>query len=76
MTAGIEAAANAVLDALRLGNPYNRWLLIFDNADQPEGIRHYFPGGPGRRPITSRNHRWQGTVAAVPVDVFTRTESR
>jgi hypothetical protein len=47
MTAGIEAAANAVLDALRLGNPYNRWLLIFDNADQPEGIRQYFSGRPG-----------------------------
>ncbi|MBV9445570.1 MAG: tetratricopeptide repeat protein [Streptosporangiaceae bacterium] len=76
MTAGIEAAARTVLDALRLGNPYNRWLLIFDNADQPEDIRQYFPGGPGDVLITSRNHRWQGTVATVPVDVFTRAESK
>ena len=73
---GIEAATRAVLDALRRGEPYARWLLIFDNADQPEDLRQYFPGGPGDVLITSRNHRWQSSVATVPVDVFTREESR
>ena len=34
--AGIETSATAVLDALRRGQPYRRWLLVFDNADQPE----------------------------------------
>jgi len=27
---GVEDAANAVLDALRRGEPYQRWLLIFE----------------------------------------------
>jgi tetratricopeptide (TPR) repeat protein len=73
---GIEAATRAALDALRRGEPYSRWLLIFDNADQPEDLRQYFPGGPGDVLITSRNHRWQSSVATVPVDVFTREESK
>jgi hypothetical protein len=33
-SAGIEGAEAAVLDALRKGEPYQRWLLIFDNAEQ------------------------------------------
>jgi hypothetical protein len=72
---GIEDAANAVLDALRRGDPYDRWLLIFDNADQPEDINEVIPRGPGHVLITSRNHRWQGVVDTVPVDVFSREES-
>jgi tetratricopeptide (TPR) repeat protein len=73
--AGIEAAAAAVLDALRRGEPYSRWLLIFDNADQPEEINSIIPRGPGDVLITSRNHRWEAVVDTVPVDVFTRGES-
>jgi tetratricopeptide (TPR) repeat protein len=73
---GIEAAAKAVLDALRRGEPYGRWLLIYDNADQPEDLGPYLPqGGPGDVLITSRNHRWQAVVDTVPLDVFTREES-
>jgi len=72
---GIEDAANAVLDALRRGEPYHRWLLIFDNADQPEDLQDILPHGPGHVIITSRNHRWAGVVDTVAVDVFTRRES-
>ena len=73
---GIEAATQAALDALRRGDPYRRWLLIFDNADQPEEIMDLIPrGGPGDVLITSRNHRWQAVAATVPMDVFTRAES-
>jgi hypothetical protein len=72
---GIEGAAAAVLDALRLGEPYSRWLLIFDNADQPEDLVDLIPFGPGDVLITSRNHRWQSKVDTVPVDVFDRAES-
>ena len=72
---GIEDAAGAVLDALRRGEPYSRWLLVFDNADEPEDINDFIPRGSGHVLITSRNQRWQGVVDAVEVDVFSRTES-
>ena len=73
--AGIEDAATAVLDALRRGRPYKRWLLIFDNADEPEEMRDIIPAGPGHVLITSRNQRWDAVVDTVPVNVFSRAES-
>jgi tetratricopeptide (TPR) repeat protein len=72
---GIDDAATAVLDSLRRGDPYNRWLLIFDNADQPEDINDIIPRGPGHVLITSRNHRWEAVVDTVFVNVFNRAES-
>ena len=50
-----------VLDKLRLGEPYHKWLLIFDNADQPEDISDIIPHGPGHVLITSRNNRWMAS---------------
>jgi tetratricopeptide (TPR) repeat protein len=73
--AGIETTATIVLNALRRGEPYRHWLLIFDNADQPEDINEIIPRGPGDVLITSRNHRWESVVDVVSVDVFTRSES-
>ena len=75
ISTGIETAASAVLDALRRGEPFSRWLLIFDNADQPEELNDLIPQGPGDVLITSRNHRWQSVVDTVQVDVFARKES-
>ncbi|MGD0559753.1 MAG: FxSxx-COOH system tetratricopeptide repeat protein, partial [Streptosporangiaceae bacterium] len=72
---GIADAAAATLDALRRGEPYKHWLLIFDNADQPEDLNDIIPQGPGDVLITSRNHRWQSVVETVQVDVFNREES-
>jgi Tetratricopeptide repeat len=72
---GIQEAATAVLNALRRGEPYDRWLLIFDNADQPEDISEFIPHGPGHVLITSRNHRWRGVVDTLAIDVFSREES-
>jgi tetratricopeptide (TPR) repeat protein len=73
--AGIDGAATAAVDALRRGEPYSRWLLVFDNADQPEDFPNYIPYGSGDVLITSRNHRWQATIDTVPLDVFSRNES-
>ena len=72
---GIEGAANAALDALRRGQPYGRWLLIFDNADQPEDFPELIPQGPGDVLITSRNHRWESRAETVQMNVFSRAES-
>jgi len=73
---GIEAAATAVLDALRRGEPYGRWLLIFDNADEPDELYKIIPQGPGDVLITSRNNRWQSVFDTVQLNVFTRAESK
>jgi Tetratricopeptide repeat len=72
---GIDLTTRAVLDALRRGEPYTRWLLIFDNADQPEELQPFIPSGPGDVLITSRNHRWGPVVDTIPLNVFERAES-
>jgi HJR/Mrr/RecB family endonuclease len=72
---GIEGAATAVADALRRGIPYNRCLLIFDGANDPEDIVHVIPDGPSHVLVTSRNPRWRGVVNAIEVGLFSRSES-
>jgi len=74
-SAGIAETAQAVLDALRRGKPYSRWLLIYDNANQPEDIVGLIPAGGGHVLITSRNQAWKNRFATIAVDVFNRPES-
>jgi tetratricopeptide (TPR) repeat protein len=79
LSAQTEAAVAipAVREALRIGRPYPKWLLVFDNADSPETVRRYFPmGGPGHILVTSRNPQWASVARAVEVDVFERDESK
>jgi hypothetical protein len=71
----IADAAQAAREALRRGNPHTRWLLIFDNADDPNEIEGFFPGGPGHVLVTSRNPTWSRVAEPVEVDVFARRES-
>lgn len=72
----VGIARAAVLEALRLGEPYQRWLLVFDNAESPEALQPYLPaGGPGRTLITSRNPLWTNLANTLEVDVLTREES-
>ena len=74
--AGVDGLIVAVRDALRRGDPYSRWLIVFDNADQPEEIQELIPEGPGDVLVTSRNHRWESVISTVPMDVFRPGESR
>jgi cellulose biosynthesis protein BcsQ/tetratricopeptide (TPR) repeat protein len=73
--ASTAEAVDGVLDALRRGEPYRRWLLVFDNADQPEELRRYLPAGPGHILLTTRNVAWGRYVTATEVPVFSRPES-
>ncbi|MFF4762798.1 FxSxx-COOH system tetratricopeptide repeat protein [Streptomyces sp. NPDC001292] len=77
LQAGSEmSAVPAVLDALRRGEPYRDWLLVFDNAENPKEVRKYFPNdGPGRIVVTSRNFQWSTDASSLEVDVFARDES-
>lgn len=71
-----NTAVPAVLEALRIGRPYSNWLLIFDNAEDPDDVEQFFPkGGPGSIVVTSRNSAWRDVANSLPVDVFERQES-
>jgi tetratricopeptide (TPR) repeat protein len=75
---GAEAntAVPAVREALRVGKPYRRWLLVFDSAESPEAVRPFFPSnGPGEIIITSRNPDWVGVARPLEIAVFERGES-
>ncbi|MDQ2880076.1 MAG: FxSxx-COOH system tetratricopeptide repeat protein [Actinomycetota bacterium] len=69
-TAGV--AVSRLLGALQ---DRDRWLLIYDNAEQPDVLAPFLPGGAGHVVITSRYPDWQELAAPLPVDVFDRGES-
>jgi tetratricopeptide (TPR) repeat protein len=72
----VISAVPKVREALRAGTPYGNWLLVFDNAENPETVRGYFPEeGTGKVLITSRNQEWSAIAESLEVDVFTRAES-
>src|SRR5262249_4470269 len=71
ITDPVTAAVARLLGVLR---ERARWLLIFDNAEDPVALVPYLPGG-GQVVITSRNPSWQELATLVGVDVFKRGES-
>jgi tetratricopeptide (TPR) repeat protein len=52
-----------------------RWLLIYDNAEQPQVLGPFLPGGAGHVVITSRHPDWQELATPLPVDLFNSSES-
>ncbi|MCW8382420.1 FxSxx-COOH system tetratricopeptide repeat protein [Streptomyces justiciae] len=68
--------AEAVQQLLEELRSRSRWLLVFDNAEDPEALSGFLPGGTGHVVITSRNPNWQTWATPLSVDVFSRTESR
>jgi tetratricopeptide (TPR) repeat protein len=70
-----DETAQAVREALRRGRPYERWLLVFDNAEDPESLSKHLPQGTGHVVVTSRNPGWSGVAVPVEVDAFSREES-
>ena len=53
--AGVAVARLLAELALR-----KRWLLVFDNAEDPSALSQLLPEGPGQVLITSRNPAWRG----------------
>jgi tetratricopeptide (TPR) repeat protein len=51
------------------------WLLIFDNATDPDAIRDYLPQSEGHTLITSRNPHWSGEAQVLSVPVWSLTEA-
>jgi hypothetical protein len=76
-TGAVNAVIEAVRESLRRGHPYRRWLLVFDNADDPQDVRPFFPsGGSGHILVTSRNTHWSNVAQTLEVALFDRAESK
>jgi hypothetical protein len=71
----VDERVQAAQAALRRGEPYRRWLLVFDNADDPAELRRYLPQGPGHVLLTTRNQGWARDANMIEVGVFQRFES-
>ncbi|MYS84223.1 FxSxx-COOH system tetratricopeptide repeat protein [Embleya scabrispora] len=73
----VTDAAAGVLQTLQQGEPYDRWLVIYDNADEPASVAHLMPQGSvnGHVLVTSRNDLWARSARPLEVPVFRRDES-
>ncbi|HEU0086244.1 MAG TPA: FxSxx-COOH system tetratricopeptide repeat protein [Pseudonocardiaceae bacterium] len=67
-----DAAVVRLRGALR---ERDRWLLVYDNAEDPAALAAYLVSGAGHTMITSRNPAWHELATPVRVDVLDRDES-
>jgi tetratricopeptide (TPR) repeat protein len=52
------------------------WVLVFDNATEPQAVRDYLPrSATGHVLLTSRRRDWTGTAGALEVETFERREA-
>ncbi len=72
-TADLQQAASRVLEDL--AETPLRWLLIYDNANEPEEIARLMPSRGGHVILTSRNQTWSEVWDPIEVDTFDRPES-
>ncbi|WP_327722985.1 FxSxx-COOH system tetratricopeptide repeat protein (plasmid) [Streptomyces sp. NBC_00490] len=69
-------AADAVSALLAELRTRSRWLLVFDNAEDPDTLAPFLPGSTtGHVLITSRNPHWHNYAVPLDVDTLSRTES-
>jgi MinD-like ATPase involved in chromosome partitioning or flagellar assembly/tetratricopeptide (TPR) repeat protein len=60
------------------GRATERWLLIYDNAENVDAVAKLLPSGGGHVLVTSRNERWEeqvGRAKTVKLGFFERQES-
>jgi tetratricopeptide (TPR) repeat protein len=67
-----EAMLGAVRRALR---GRDRWLLIFDNAENPEHLRPLLPGGAGHVLITTRRSGFRSLGGVLDLDILDRPDA-
>jgi tetratricopeptide (TPR) repeat protein len=70
--ADLEVTRRAVMGRL---HEMQRWLLVFDNAEDPADLADWLPGGTGHVLITSRASGWAEIAVPVEVGVLERGES-
>ncbi|WP_326723456.1 MULTISPECIES: FxSxx-COOH system tetratricopeptide repeat protein [unclassified Streptomyces] len=71
---GIEPAARRALATLESGRPYDRWLLVYDDAD-PEELTGLLPSGTGRVLLTARGTEWEERAHPLALESFSPEES-
>ena len=68
-----SAMITALFDELR---QRDRWLIVYDNAEQPTQLKDLLPpGGGGHVLVTSRWHAWGNFAASLQLTVMRREES-
>jgi hypothetical protein len=75
LASATDSPASAVARLLGALRGQGRWLLVFDNAEDPAALAPFLPGGGGHVLITSRNPHWDALAAPVAIGEFTRAES-
>jgi tetratricopeptide (TPR) repeat protein len=70
--AGVEVNARYAMEYLRT---HDRWLIVLDNAEDPQQLRTWLPEGQGHVLITARNPDWRKVVPRLQLGVFSRAES-
>lgn len=73
-----DRSVELVLDALRRGEPYANWLLVFDNVPEASAVVPFIPrGGLGHVIITSRDSHWSRALGVDSIEVgkWTRDET-
>ena len=68
----LDAVRRALLSEL---HQRPRWLLVFDDAQDPHDVRDWLPGGQGHVLITTRASGWDELAVTADVDVLARAES-
>jgi len=67
--------ARQLLQFLGEGRADQRWLLVYDNAEDVDTISGLLPAGGGHVLVTSRDERWAGVGTPLQVGKFEREES-
>ncbi|MET9877309.1 FxSxx-COOH system tetratricopeptide repeat protein [Actinacidiphila glaucinigra] len=67
----------AVHEALRVGRPFGRWLMVFDSADYMDQVEDLLPEGTGHVLLTTLTRDWSASGRAQEIEVlpFLREES-
>ena len=73
VTEELTQASSLVIDAL--SSTRLRWLLVYDNANEPDDLAHLIPSSGGHVILTSRNQTWSNVWDAIEVNIFERPES-
>jgi tetratricopeptide (TPR) repeat protein len=72
---GLDVDPSSIAQVLNALRGRQRWLLFFDNAEDPVTLRPYLPSGQGQVVITTRRSGFGALGAVLNLDLLDRAES-